>query len=358
MLLNEMTLHNFKGFQEQKIRFKPLTLLAGVNSAGKSSTIQALLLVQQSIKNSDNSQVCLSGELVNLGTWEDVLHSNAEEDTFAVELALNSSSCAIQSTAMSSHKSPLNRLVWDRSKFPVMQYLNAERTCPATLFPVPTSRQLDMNPMGKHGQFAAWHLHNSGHNKIAFADTGASNVLASDAAGTSLLLQTEAWLSQLGDTVRIKTEQPLGTDSVVLQFSFPDMGGVYYRPTNVGFGLTYTLPIIVAGLLAKKGCMLIVENPEAHLHPRGQSTMGQFLARVAACGVQVIIETHSDHVLNGIRVAVKQKVLPPMDVQINFFYHEDGVCKIAEPKIDADGHIDQWPEDFFDEWDKQLAVLL
>ena len=86
--------------------------------------------------------------------------------------------------------------------------------------------------------------------------------------------------------------------------------------------------------------------------------MGHFLARAAACGIQVVLETHSDHVLNGIRVAIKQGDIGHEDVQINFFRHEDGRSCIDTPRIDQDGHIDLWPDDFFDEWDKQLSELL
>ena len=75
------------------------------------------------------------------------------------------------------------------------------------------------------------------------------------------------------------------------------------RPTNMGFGVSYALPVITAGLLAPAGSLLVVENPEAHLHPAGQSRVGRFLAHLAASGVQVVAETHSDHVLNGVRLA-------------------------------------------------------
>ena len=114
----------------------------------------------------------------------------------------------------------------------------------------------------------------------------------------------------------------------------------------------------MAALGAPAGSLLIVENPEAHLHPKGQALMGRFLARAAACGIQIIMETHSDHVLNGVRVAVKQGDIAHDAVQINFFHQRDGISRLSAPRIDRDGHIDQWPDDFFDEWDKQLSELL
>ena len=75
----------------------------------------------------------------------------------------------------------------------------------------------------------------------------------------------------------------------------------FHRPVHVGFGLTQVLPIIVAALSRQRKDLLLIENPEVHLHPAGQAKMGRFLSQVAAAGVQVMIETHSDHVLNGVR---------------------------------------------------------
>ena len=94
----------------------------------------------------------------------------------------------------------------------------------------------------------------------------------------------------------------------------------FHSPVHTGFGLTQVLPIVVAALSADEGDILLVENPEVHLHPAGQALMGQFLAKVALAGVQVIVETHSDHILNGVRVAVASKqLLGANDVAIHFF---------------------------------------
>ncbi len=380
-MLNGMELTNFKCFQRQRIDFRPLTLLTGVNSAGKSTVIQALLLLQQNFASYWEEAVrCLlpncttphkilpkgvkrlqlAGNLVNLGLPEDVLYSNADDDAFTIAIEQESVPFSIKATLDGEEL----LAAWDQDLTYInpayFQYLHADRLCPQTLFPMPKDGQLSFNPIGNKGEFAAYHLHAFGQTKIVHADASGSNLLVPDAAGdsTTLQIQTEAWLSRLGSPVRIQTERPSGTDAVVLRFSFPDISRSYYRPTNVGFGLTYALPVFVAALRAPVGSLLIVENPEAHLHPKGQALMGHFLARAAACGVQVIIETHSDHVLNGIRVAVKQGDITHENVQINFFHQQDGASCVNTPSIDKDGHIDLWPENFFDEWDKQLSELL
>lgn len=359
-MLKTLELTNFKCFQQQAIDFRPLTLLTGVNSAGKSTVIQSLLLLQQTFaEHWENPEVQLAGEFINLGLPDDVLNSNAENDIFSIGIETDQTIFSLHAT-LSNGKFKTECSSRQEQKFALFAYLNAERLCPCTFFPVPTELQRSYNAIGNQGEFAAYTLYAFGQTKIPCADPSGPNLLAENAAGDSalLLIQTEAWLSQLGAPVRIQTDRPAGTDAVVLRFSFPDISNTYYRPTNVGFGLTYAMPVFVAALSAPVGTLLIVENPEAHLHPKGQALMGHFLARAAACGIQVIIETHSDHVLNGIRVAVKQAYIPHDAVQINFFHQHDGTSSISTPKIDKDGHIDQWPEDFFDEWDKQLSELL
>jgi len=359
-MLKHIALTNFKCFRQQRIDFKRITLLTGVNSAGKSTVVQSLLLLQQTYaEHWTHPDMQLAGELVNLGLPEDVLCSNAESDTFKIAVECDAKAFSLQAALQGEGLVTAEEGEGENDFHPFF-YLNAERLCPNTLFPVPTTTQSYYNRIGNHGEFAAFLLHEHGDEKIPFSATGSPSLLAPNEISTSsaLLQQTEAWLSRLGGQVRLRVDRPTGTDTVVLRFSFPDISGTYYRPTNVGFGLTYALPVFVAALSAQAGALLIVENPEAHLHPKGQALMGRFLARAAACGIQVVLETHSDHVLNGIRVGVKQGDIACNDVQINFFQQREGRSCVETPQIDADGHIDFWPDDFFDEWDKQLSELL
>jgi predicted ATPase len=116
------------------------------------------------------------------------------------------------------------------------------------------------------------------------------------------------------------------------------------------------LPIIVAGLVVKDG-ILIVENPEAHLHPASQSKLGRFLGRVAGCGAQVIVETHSDHVLNGIRLAaVEEGSVQVRDVVVHYFDHTAGNPPVAIDLTEKGG-MSEWPAGFFDQLEEDLRRL-
>jgi len=152
-------------------------------------------------------------------------------------------------------------------------------------------------------------------------------------------------------------------DVVNLEYSF--VTGKFlsakYRATNVGFGITYTLPVLVALLSSPPGSLVLVENPEAHLHPKGQVRIGQLMALAAASGVQVMVETHSDHVLNGIRLAAYNRQIDHRGVRLHYFERENskqGRVSVVSPSMDENGRIDQWPEGFFDVWDKCLEALL
>jgi predicted ATPase len=152
------------------------------------------------------------------------------------------------------------------------------------------------------------------------------------------------------------------TDLVRLEFSYRTGGAGYgasFRSTNVGFGLTHVLPVLVACLASKPGSLILIENPEAQLHPQGQVAIGKLLARVAAFGVQVIIETHSDHILNGIRLAVKNGELPPEKACFHFFTRTSkGNLERLSPIIDRNGLMSEWPSGFFTQWDDTLVELL
>ena len=147
------------------------------------------------------------------------------------------------------------------------------------------------------------------------------------------------WLQQLSPGVRLSITRIRGTDEVLLQYRYDgrrhETTSNFYRPTNVGFGLTYSLPIVVACLAAPTGALLLLENPEAHLHPQGQAALGEMMARCANDGVQIIVETHSDHLLNGVRLAVKRGLIKSSDVVLHFFSRpvETGEAFIESPAV-------------------------
>ena len=126
--------------------------------------------------------------------------------------------------------------------------------------------------------------------------------------------------------------------------------------TNVGFGISYALPILVDALLAKEGNWFVVENPEAHIHAKAQSNMGYFLGTMAAAGLRVIVETHSEHIVNGIRrAAIVGGRLTPEDVNIYFFH---GKSESELLSIDEYGNLSDFPVDFFDQSRQDMLEII
>ncbi|WP_239073841.1 DUF3696 domain-containing protein [Streptomyces sp. SID10853] len=166
--------------------------------------------------------------------------------------------------------------------------------------------------------------------------------------------QAQAWASDIIRPIRITAQLAVGIMASTIRFEEAEQGGEQVRPTNTGFGVSYALPIIVAGLLTEPGDLLLVENPEAHLHPAGQSKLGRFLAQVAGSGVQVVVETHSDHVLNGARLAVAQdRSLPATDMVVHYFDHDQAL----PIQVNDKGELDHWPAGFFDQIESDLGRL-
>jgi predicted ATPase len=108
--------------------------------------------------------------------------------------------------------------------------------------------------------------------------------------------------------------------------------------------------------------LIIIEHPEGHLHPSGQTKIGKLIALAASIGIQVVIETHSDHILNAIRLSVHGGFIKPDDVQLNYFQRREKqkqvVTEVISPRIDRNGRIDRWPDGFFDEIENSLTILL
>lgn len=373
-MIESLTLENFKAFKQQSISLKPLTLLTGLNGMGKSSAIQSLLLLRQSyqdgvLNQNDDSGLVLNGALVQLGTGRDVLFNNADSDDIGIKISTSDCGSSswefnydLQADVLKHKKTAHASKIYQSSLFGQdFHYLQAERVGPRPMFDMADFVVREQRQLGVLGQYAAHFLSEYRDEEVL------EQLHHPDSTSDTLIGQTMAWMSEISPGTQIKVDNYSEIDVVRLSFGFvraDTVGNVnYHRATNVGFGLTYTLPVLVAILSSKPGSLVLLENPEAHLHPRGQSQIGELMARAANAGIQIIVETHSDHILNGIRVAARNGMIEPSDVALHFFQRpqEDSELKGAEvisPKLDKDGRIDQWPEHFFDEFDKNLMNLL
>ena len=375
-MLNHIALHNFKSARNLPVRLAPLTVLTGLNGSGKSSVLQALALLKQSLHVDGPQELALRGALVRLGRSEDVRFENATDDdigftiqTIKGKTVMLASAKPGADTLKLRYEGDINDVISALDSG--FQFIQADRITPAVQYQQASTPERAIGWLGCGGEYTVDFLLQNQGMKVSPGrlfprdhPTLSAELLNQVAPTESLLDQTSGWLQHLSPGVRPRAVAVDLADAASLTFSYTgttvDSGSREHRPTNVGFGLTYCLPVIVACLAAPKGALLLLENPEAHLHPRGQSALGQLLARCAADGVQIIVETHSDHVLNGIRVAAKRAEIPSENVAVHFFSRnvESGESSITSPVLHANGRFSDWPEGFFDEWSKALDELL
>jgi predicted ATPase len=356
-MICKIQLQNFKRFEKQSLDIGTLTLLTGINGMGKSSVLHSLLLLRQSYQQRllELTGLALNGNLVNIGTAKDALFEDAKEEIVKFVITFANGIEATWQFGYNSEEVVMKIIsstgtvgVYQCSLFgDNFQYLQAERIGPRTSSIMSDFQVREHQQLGNMGEYTA-------HFLSIFRDREIPHIALSHPKSRSLnlLSQVEAWLGEISPGTRISIINRLGMDLVSLQYSFGNSEN--YRATNVGFGITYTLPVITAILSAGSGDLLLIENPEAHLHPKGQAKMGNLIAQAAAQGVQIILETHSDHVLNGIRLAVHGGLLDPDLVRLHFFQSSG----VSSPRMNRKGRISEWPEGFFDEWDNSLAALL
>lgn len=455
-MLIQITIKNFKCFKEEiAFNLSKLTLLTGMNGRGKSTLLQSLLLMRQSIEHNDSAaQLVLNGSCINLGCFNDIRNSsrsrnesikfkyyyedehlihvnqannltlrgsaeyyfeeNLEDDMvaqissiiFCDQVTLESGRekqfdsvsykiDAVYEKIKSSNIFNANRFNFTEMKLSSLESKKIETkegSC-SLLNLLPFAGLIDFdNAKGHSTGLDSFSLHKSlNFYKIhyisadrlgpqgfylkstltKFPNVGTKGELTAnflykrkdDLVNEELCLgkdaktlatQTEEWLNEIFDGAKVEIPS---SESNILELLFNTTTSKdRFKPANVGFGYHYILPIVVSGLIAKEGEILIVENPEAHLHPRAQSRLARFLAKVSSCGVQVFIESHSDQILNALRIAVLDKIITPEDLSILYF-QQNAVQPVVQIAVQPNGGIEEWPEGFFDQTDKDFERL-
>ncbi len=371
-MLTRLDLRYFKCFEVLKLPLAPLTLLSGSNASGKSSVLQALVLLHQTMREHEwSTRLMLNGRAIRLGMVSDVVDKVNGRRTIEIAIEAGEQRCrwvfsgersemsmAIDLVAIGNSESEKPAVL--RYLLPIhedqaisllnhclrgLTYITAERVGPREVYAL-EDRQIAA-VVGPEGENAISVLHWG-------RDEPVLDSLMIQGVANTRLRQVEARMGTFFPGCGLVLQQVPQTNSVTIGLR-TSADSDFHRPIHVGFGLTQVLPIVIAALSAKKGDIILIENPEVHLHPAGQALMGQFLAGVAHAGVQVVVETHSDHVLNGIRRSVKAERLAPEQVAVHFFRpRSKGAAQVLSPQLDSSGNIDAWPEGFFDQFDKDM----
>jgi Uncharacterized conserved protein len=366
----ELTIENFKCFSEPTtITLGKINICLGCNSVGKSSVIQSFILIRQAFEKArlfKDTQVKKYHIQLNdiyglqLGDSEHIKSSKVKDD---ITLKLDEYEYKLMSIA----ESPMEMEAANEYDVSVQSlregifsdgfyYLNAERTGPRNYQMIDSKT---INHCGVYGENTMHLLNVLG--TVSRVDSERCYNLDEGKTVSTLNKQVEYWMDYIIPGIEIRTDDVLELRVSKMTLRQPALDTDFLSPYNFGFGISYVLPIIVTGLIAERGSMILVENPEAHLHPKGQSHIGYFLAVMAGSGIQVIVETHSEHVLNGIRIAALKNKVAPDDISINFFSlkKEGKNTRHMVEKINLDErmNLENWPEGFLDQEEEDLRTL-
>lgn len=396
-MINQLELMTFKCFEKLRLPLGPLTLLSGTNASGKSTVIQSLVLLHQSFQDDTNSfRITLNGDMVNLGTVTDVVDQVTGRNSILIGLADDEGSIQWSFSGDRTDMSmKLVGLVVDGMEIELdpafqeadfgpmtssssygnarnvvgaierLNYIAAEREGPREFYPLKDMYALTRlrplsvvsDPYAVDQRFST-RVGSRGENAISVLYWKGDDLIADDlritGAVPTFMHQVGARMNTFFPGCSVNVQPVPQTNAVTLGIRMSE-ATEYLRPIHCGFGITQVLPIVISALSIPQNDLFLIENPEAHLHPAGQALMGHFLAELANYGIQVIVETHSDHVLNGIRRAVKRGTIPAERVMLHFFRSRsaDGP-QVMSPVVDSSGNVDFWPEGFFDQFDKDV----
>lgn len=383
-MIRKLTIQNFKLYGQRSTfdDLKAINVLTGINGRGKSTLLHTLLLPAQSLAESQwNDKLVLNGQYVELGNAVDVRNDkNSRTQPIEFELENEGGRLSLQFDANSdtAQKLPLlsvngekhtqeqklqnfipegsNKLLQDM--LPGIAYIAAERRGPKLNYtPAPEHGQMDA--MGEYApSLLSQHKDDTFEEEVLsgigdiFPEIGIDDIPDRSMGGL-----VNFWLSQMFGPTEAESRyvEEANVYVLMLRTALKDKTS---KPTNVGFGYSYVLPILVAGLTLRKGATLVLENPEAHLHPKAQSVLGKFLAWMATYrGIQLFVETHSEHIVNSFRVLIAQDVIVSSDLNILFFdeHYDRYATRIS---VDEQGHIDEWPEFFFDQEERDLDIIV
>ena len=367
-MIKYIHINNLKSLGNVSFGLSGLNLMFGMNGMGKSSVIQSLLLLRQSYLEYGNlDYLKLSGRLADLGNQKDVFSFFSDDKDISIKVVISDKEEYLpsfsygddsQSTEMKRNNESSGLETFQCSLFSdSFGYVSAEHVGPQRLYDSQSSHiAMKANRFGGRGEFVVSFLAKYGEKYIV-----PDELVSKEAKSSSLFDQVSWYMGKISPGVRVHAELMNEINKAKLAFSYEGERLVTDRitPLNVGFGIPYVLPVIVALLTSGRDSLLILENPESHLHPRGQAELAQLIAKATKAGVQVICESHSDHIINGIRVAVKNHILKQSDVTVTFFSKNSNQSTVVdEIRLDGNGELDKYPKGLLDEWGYLMEKLL
>ena len=376
-MITELRLKNFKCLKDDGFSLSKINVFAGRNGIGKSSLLQSMLLIAQSLDdNGLLKAVKMNGRYLQMGTYRDVLSKKGSDNHIYIRLTSDDSPNGdFVELILSEGEEPSMATIFDLKTQqidssldvpstnagnsgeltqmeaqasvdvtsalpPIMQLQNVYFVSAGRKGPV-NSQKLDpsvlLGNVGIHGENVLNVLHRGGKNLQ-------KNV---QDALTYIMKQSSLNMKEVNNDLQLFLDSVNNSDG--------------FKPVNVGFGYSYLLTIILTMLVAETKSKVFIENPEAHLHPGAQSRLVDFLFKTAnEKNIQLFIETHSENIFNAVRRASLSGFgIQPEEVKTYFFYDNgNALLKYKEIDMGTDGSLNEFPADFFDQTRQELREIM
>ena len=364
--ITRIAVEGFKSIaKRQEIEIAPLTILAGANSSGKSSIMQPLLMLKQTLEATyDPGPLKIDGPNVNFTEAKEFLSRQNETPKLDIEIGFDGSSRIGWTFQRQSAASVLHILEqrWsdDDKGFSVLANLPGVSRGRFDLYvsaavppPIPRITELIQKIVHLPG------LRGTRERLYPAANVGPIFPGTFDSYHASVILHwqkdnpsgPEELIEDLRHTglAKMVLARRVSDVAIALHVAFSDHPHWMDNVADVGFGVSQALPVLVALRAAEPGRLVYIEEPEIHLHPRAQAKLADILADAAKRGVRVVVETHSSLLLRAVQTLVAKGDLDPSLVRLHWFTRDsDGVTQVSSTKLDANGAFGDWPEDFGD----------
>ena len=366
-MITHIRAKNFKSWVDSgEVVLAPLTGFFGTNSSGKSSLLQLLLLLKQSIGSEDVLFFGDEQSLVNLGSFRDVIHGHDTDKTLALEFGckprqpLKISVPDVNANGQPDVLSgPIGNFTFTTSIREERGKLSSEVLGASTAaFENQFSRVYYLGPTRVHPQR---HYHWNGKHPVEMGLCGDEAIAALLSArvrnlktshngnGVPIEARVSAWLQKM----ELAHDFWLGPNGASDNSTYEVR--IQKTPTSarvtladIGYGLADLLPILVHCYYVPEGSTLILEQPGIHLHPHTQAQLADlFLEVIAERHLQILIESHSEQLLTRLQRRIAEKKVAQDTIALYFCRNTDGASTIEKLEVDELGDIHNWPEYFF-----------
>ncbi|MGX3010341.1 AAA family ATPase [Helicobacter sp. 23-1044] len=346
-MIQSVNIQNFKSIEKQIFDLKPLTILTGTNSSGKSSVIQAILLYSYHSAKNNNS---LKEYIKELGDSKSLIKKSSQNQQIKIQPKTNNKNMeALIFNEQWNTIKQTSLIAFEQTLY----YISANRIGQENLPKNDNDEKCGVNGeyiFGFYEQQKGQSLQNQ-------------SLISNKADGSILELQVNYWLKRILALNLIPRTEKITNTNIKLVYENIDLEKFRLSPFNLGAGVSYLAKILILGLSLQKGDILIVENPEVHLHPKAISKFAEFFVFLVNGGIQVILETHSEHIINKIRYCVFKQQISKDDIQI--YYKENFDMPFDCIKINDSGkyinknnEIIEFPAGFFDsDLDELLEMM-